>query len=263
MREKPKPTRDTCAVPFSLAVCVLSHVSLLASLVARPVAAQSFNYTTAFPHDTFVERITSRVSSKTGSATHDRDISRITRYVTSRVGDTLIVRADSMALRENLVRVIDTDGFVGGQWKLRLTSAGTAWVATYPFVPAELAEVSDPAPAMNDFFPPTPPAIAANSRGADLAHRAWERRADSAGAQRYHWRAAVGADGAYSARDSNVAVMSQGSVDEGDVAWDVVRGPLRWHRQISTSVTSRVRGRVVEATVKQEIVVVRAVSGGR
>ncbi len=160
-------------------------------------------------------------------------------------GDTLVVTADSLDLRETangVERVIDVDAVIGGRWLLTLATSGAAAVIARPFVPGDIADVSDIAIAMNDFFPVT---------------TVWRRLADSSGLSRYHWSADHHSDSSY-VTAGNVAVSATiDAKEEGDIAWNLGRGPVAWSRRVETTVTSRFAGRTSRAVISQRITVRR------
>jgi hypothetical protein len=174
--------------------------------------------------------------------------------------DTLVVTADTLALRETAdgaQRVIDVDAVIGGRWKLVLSARGDATVLTQPFVPGEIGDVSDIAIAMHDFFPPAPAVLAAGKHGIEAPERPWRRMADSAGLARYHWSQQRHGDSSYAAADSIAVQASVDTKEDGDVAWDLSRGPVAWSRRIATTATSRFAGRTNRAVIDQRIVVRR------
>lgn len=208
----------------------------------------------------FDERVHSDVTTYSGSAERQRTVVRTTRFGMAVRGDTLVVTADSLALQESADgadRAIDVDAVTGGRWKLMLDPGGAARVTTRPFVPAEVADVSDLGVAMDDFFPVAPPGGAAPGAAREVAGRTWRRLADSAGLARYRWSRRRQGDSSYVAADSVAIRTSSDSREDGDLAWDALRGPVAWSRRVETTVTSHFAGRTSRALVTQRIEVRR------
>ena len=194
---------------------------------------------------TFVEQLRTDVTSESGVAEQMRRIARTARFGVAMQGDTLVVTADSLDLRETangVERVIDVDAVIGGRWLVSLAASGAARVMARPFVPADVADVSDLAIAMNDFFPVT---------------TTWRRLTDSSGLSRYHWSADHHSDSSYVTAD-NVPVSATIDVkEEGDMAWSLARGPVAWSRRVEITATSRFAGRTNRALIHQRITVRR------
>jgi hypothetical protein len=223
-------------------------------------AAQSAQYPLNLADATFVEQVHSDVTTQAGTAELHRTIVRMARYSTATRTDTLVVTADSLHLDEtagNIHRPIDVDAVIGGRWKLVASGPGKTRVVDTPFVPGEVADVSDLGSAMDDFFPVAPPALAPGAQSTDTSQRVWRRLADSAREQRYHWSERRHGDSTSIGSDSVLVHAVVDTHEEGDLAWSAVRGPLAWARRIQTLVTSRFAGRTVRANVDQRIVVAR------
>jgi hypothetical protein len=189
----------------------------------------------------FLENVRTDVTSQSGTAEMVRRTVRGARFGVAVRGDTMAVTADSLALYESadgVQRTIDVDAVIGGRWTLTLAIGGNATVLTQPFVPGEIADVSDIAMAMNDFFPAT---------------TGWRRLADSAGLSRYHWSGQHHSDSSYVATDSVPVQASIDTKEDGDVAWDVARGPVAWSRLVETTAASRFSGRTSRAVITQRI----------
>ncbi|HEY8061317.1 MAG TPA: hypothetical protein VID74_00895 [Gemmatimonadales bacterium] len=222
--------------------------------------AQAARYPLNLAGATFVERVHSDVTTQSGTAELHRTILRLARYSTTTRIDTLVVTADSLDLDEtvdNRHRPVDVDAVIGGRWKLVADGLRKTTVVDAPFVPGEVADVSDLGSAMDDFFPMAPPALAPGAQSTDSLPRVWRRLADSASAQRYHWSERRHADSTSIGTDSIIVHAVVDTREEGDLAWSATRGPLAWMRRIQTMVTSRFAGRTVRANVDQRIVVAR------
>lgn len=210
----------------------------------------------------FDERIRSDVTTRTGDASHQRVILRTARFGILLAGDTLVVSADSLALSETsngATRALDTDGFVGGRYRMRLDSLGRAHLLERPFVPDELVEVSNLATAMDDFFPPAPPAMLSGTSVNDALGRQWRRLSDSSGVERYRWTFVDRDATPKPTLDSAASAVTTRLVlrEEAWLAWDGRRGPFAWERHIVTQAVTSVRGRLVQASVEQRIAVRR------
>jgi hypothetical protein len=222
--------------------------------------AQSSQYPLNLSGATFVEQVRSDVTSQSGTAELHRTIVRLARYSTAMRTDTLVVTADSLRLDEtsdNAHRVIDVDPVIGGRWKLVANGPGKTIVVDAPFVPGEVADVSDLGSAMDDFFPMAPPALAPGAQSTDSSQRVWRRLADSAAEQRYHWSERRRGDSTSIGADSIIVHAVVETREEGDLAWNAARGPVAWMRHIQTMVTSRFARHTVRANVDQRIVVAR------
>jgi hypothetical protein len=209
----------------------------------------------------FVETIRTEALTKVGTAELRRLVARDSRFSVTLHGDTLLVSADSVSLTEvadGHSRTIDTDGFVGGRYRLGLDAAGVATIWQRPFIPDDIADVSDLSRAMDDFFPPLPPAMAPGDAASDAAGRRWQRLADSSGSQRFRWSAQVSRDTAQVANDTVAVLIEESTHEESALAWSSSRGPLAWTRQIESNVSTRLRGRTIRATINQKIDVRRS-----
>lgn len=209
----------------------------------------------------FDETIRTEALTRAGSAELRRLVARESHFGVTLHGDTVVVSADSVTLTEvadGRSRTIDTDGFVGGRFRLRLDSTGAATLWQRPFIPDGMADVSDLSRAMDDFFPPLPPTMALGADTSDAAGRHWHRLADSSGSQRFRWSALVSRDTAQVANDTVPVLLEESTREESALAWSSARGPLTWSRQIESNVTTRLRGTTVRATINQRIDVRRS-----
>lgn len=232
---------------------------LLIPGVAQASVAQAYA-APALDGASFIEQVRSEVTTQSGGSELHRSILRWAQYHMTAHGDTVVVTADSLSLRQatdGISRIMDVDAVIGGRWRLTIDLAGRTTVFDRPFVPGDLADVSDVGRAMDDFFPVAPRAMAPGSAFVDALHRSWHRLADSAGRQRYRWSGDQGGDSSYVTADS-VLVHAVTSVHEdGTAAWAMAGGPVGWTRHIQTTVTSNFAGRTVRALVDQQIQVRR------
>jgi hypothetical protein len=193
----------------------------------------------------FLEQVRTDVTSETGVARQMRRVARTARFGVAARGDTLVVTADSLDLRETVdgvERTIEVDAVIGGRWILTLGANGAATVTTQPFVPGDVADVSDIGIAMSDFFPVT---------------TTWRRLADSSGVSRYHWSVEHHSDSSYVTADNVPVRATIDAKEEGEVAWSPARGPVAWSRRVETTATSHFAGRTSRAVVVQRIAVHR------
>lgn len=238
-------------------------LGILFLLLASPLSAQQpiphYNHA-ALAGTSFIEQVTSNVTTRTGTAERQRAISRTARFGVSVSGDTVVVSGDSLALSESadgVDRAFDARGFLGGRWRLFISASGAAQVQVRPFVPDDITEVSDVAAAMEDFFPHTPPALAVNASTTDTARTHWNRLTDSAGNQRYEWSFSRQHEGVRTVADTVPLQVHEVTRESGTLVWNPVGAPLAWTRLIHSEVTSAIRGRTVQAVVDQRIVVRR------
>jgi hypothetical protein len=155
----------------------------------------------------------------------------------------------------------DTDGLIGGRYRGVLGPEGKFVSRTQPFVPAEVAEVSDMAKALEDFFPQLPPApLHPGQVWADTSGLRIQRLADSAlsGVPLYRYALEV------TRKTRSVPVkydtvpltLEQISRERGTFVWHPTLGLLRRERTIvvETSVpASRSVPEPVRARVEQRI----------
>ncbi len=205
----------------------------------------------------YTESVRALVTTTSGSSRRERRIVRDARYTFVRRGDTTVVSADTIALRETSAsgtRTIDVDAVIGGKW--RLAHGSEMRVVERPHVPPEVAEVSDLGVAMDDFLPLAPPMLQAGAAASD-GGRNWARLADSAGLHRYRWKARTQRDTIRTVGDSVPMTSAEVTEERGNMVWLRGRGPISWRREVTTTVSTRLRGRVVRAEVEQVIEVRR------
>lgn len=233
---------------------------MLIPVLGHSLAAQALRFPASMAGTTFIERVHSDVIAASGTAERHRVIDRRAQYSTTLRGDTLVVNADSIRLDEtadNSRRSVDVDAVIGGRWKLVSGADHAVRVVDAPFVPGDVADVSDLGAAMDDFFPPVPPSLAPGGRLADSVRGDWRRLADSARVARYRWSVRRRTDSTSTGADSIPVEAQTDAREDGEMAWTPALGPLAWTRRIVTAVTSHFAGRTVRATVDQRIVVFR------
>ncbi|MEO5826349.1 MAG: hypothetical protein ABIR59_10710 [Gemmatimonadales bacterium] len=202
----------------------------------------------------YIESVRATVTTRSGGSVRERRLFRDALYRFTTHGDTTKVFADSILLAEieDAVRHdVDVDAVIGARWLM----LGRR-VVERPFVPQEIVEVSDLAVAMDDFLPPVPPALAVN-RGVVGRGAEWRRLADSGTVARFRWTIDATRDSTYLVADSVPLRASEDRTESGTGTWSTNGRPISWHREITSQVTSTVRGRIVHAQVTQVITVHR------
>ncbi len=106
--------------------------------------------------------------------------------------------------------------------------------------------VSDLARIGDDFFPPTPPAVAAGSTATAADARRWTRDPDLDGARHYRWSLQRTSDTTEVVADSTVVHRTERLREEGDGRWDAA-GPVGWTRRLEEETEGRFLGRTVRA----------------
>lgn len=163
----------------------------------------------------------------------------------------------------------DTEGLLGGRYRGTLSPVGRYLATARPFVPDEVAEVSDLGAAMDDLLPPLPPlALAVGEQWSDSAGLELRRLPDSAAGARTVQRLALRSRGesrrAAVRGDSAAIAARQETVEEGQVDWDPGTGFLRRSRRIVVETSVPVGGPVrapLRSRLEQEVVVERVASG--
>ena len=165
----------------------------------------------------------------------------------------------------------DTEGLLGGRYRGSLSPSGRYTAAARPFVPDEVAEVSDLGAAMDDLLPPLPPAaLAVGERWDDSAGLELRRLPDSvAGArlvQRLALRSRTENDRARVRGDTTAIAARQVTVEAGRVDWDAAEGFLRRTRHLVVETSVPAGGRVraaLRSRLEQDVVVERVGTTGR
>ncbi|MES2305451.1 MAG: hypothetical protein V4558_08085 [Gemmatimonadota bacterium] len=203
----------------------------------------------------FTESIRTEAITRISNSSRRRLVAREAHFSSTLHGDTLVVSADSVTLSEladGHSRTLDTDGFVGGLYRLLVDSIGRSTLIERPFVPDDIVEVSDLSRAMDDFLPPLPPELAIDG-SIDAGGRTWHRTADSSGMRRFRWSLRLSQDRTEAVGDSVPATIAGESRESGAMAWSPTRGPLAWTRRIESDITTRLRGQTIMASVVQRI----------
>jgi hypothetical protein len=199
----------------------------------------------------YVEVAATEIAVGTGEARRERTLRRRAEYDVHRAGDTVVVQATELDLTQASgaeVLHADTDGFVGGRWRLVSDSRGDLIVVERPFVPPAVLDLSDLAAIMDDFFPGVPPPLAVGDSAVDGSGRTWRRLADSTGLQRHAWSAAETGEAPQRVADSLAAVVRESTSEHGTGSWDGL-GVVAWQREIRTHTAARIEDVEVVADV--------------
>lgn len=197
---------------------------------------------------TYDERVRTTIRTQTGGATRLESVGREARWQVRAAGldtaltfeawyDSLHTWRDSP---EGRLRP-DTDGLIGGRFRGWVTASGLVTLGTRPFIPDELAEVSDLGTAFTTFLPALPDTaldvggIWDDGRGGRII-----RRADSTGSdatlQRFRWTRTV-TDTVHEVEADSLGYEIRSTMrEDGHLVWHPRLGPLAWHRDVVTEV---------------------------
>jgi hypothetical protein len=196
----------------------------------------------------FDERVRTTIRTQTGGATRLESVGREARWQVRAAGldtaftfeawyDSLHIWRDSPEGR----LLPDTDGLIGGRFRGWVTPGGLVTLSARPFIPDELAEVSDLGTAFTTFLPAVPDSsldvggIRDDGRGGRIL-----RRSDSTGADgplaRYRWTRTT-TDTLREVEADSLGYEIRSTVQEdGHLVWHPRLGPLAWHRDVVTEV---------------------------
>ena len=216
-----------------------------------PPPSDTFRYTAEqLACVSFHETSRGRLATQTGTRLRRETLTRegVLRLRARPTGSEIAIEAwyDSLALaRESPETTLspDTDGFIGGRYRGRLSPTGRYVAEARPFVPDEVAEVADLGGALDDLLPLLPSAaLAVGERWSDSAGLELRRLPDSLAGrrvvQRLEVRSRAESRKATIRGDTASIAARQVTVEQGSVEWDPRAGLLR-----------RVRHLVVETTV--------------
>ena len=153
-----------------------------------------------------------------------------------------------------------TDGMLGGRFRGVLSSDGDYRATSTPFVPDAISAIAAMETALNELFPPLPPArLVPGGTVTDGRGWAFDRLTDTLMADGTAWRLRLlRNDTTTVSVDWGNGRSSEGeSVEEerGRLLWQPGVGPLSWIRRITTLVTfptTAVSGLPVRTEVRQE-----------
>ena len=129
-------------------------------------------------------------------------------------------------------RSVDTDGVIGGRFLGMLQSGGRYFRTDAPFVPGEIAEITNLTAALDDLFPPVPGApLVVGQRWQDSTGWIISRQSDQKNLPRYR----VVGNRIQNSRlggDSLADTAQQVERETGLMLWDPAAGLMRWDRAI-------------------------------
>jgi hypothetical protein len=108
----------------------------------------------------------------------------------------------------------DTEGLLGGRWSGLLDPQGSYTSRAVPFIPDEVAGVTDLRGILQDFFPRLP-----DSTLGDGAI--------------WHWSMESVGDSTTAVDDSLAVPVHRESSESGSLVWSAGSGPVRWEREIT------------------------------
>jgi len=220
----------------------------------------------------FVERADADIRGETGGRTLNETGGRYARWVVRAVpagdsGARIEAWFDSLTIWRrsgDAVRSPDTDGVIGGRYRGLLSPDGGYARSASPFVPDQVAEFADLQDAFADLLPPLPPELLPPGgvwRGP--AGTTIERLGDSAAGpiQRYRLsRHSARQDVSLDGSDTLRIPVRQTTVEEGEFAWEPLRGLVSRSRTITVETDVPAGGAVrvpVRSRVVQRVTLVR------
>ena len=225
----------------------------------------------------FSERVRSQVRTQAGFGSREESVGRNAewRLVVDSVGPPLWITAwyDSLALWRSGPEgriTPDPDGIIGGWFKGVITESGIVTLKVLPFVPAEIAEVSDLSTAFATLLPRLPGrALPVGGTWQDSTGLRIFRRPDSlAGSrrlERYRWDQERTDTTYQTESDSLTFTVMTDAQESGELVWDSEWGPVAWKRSTATEITIPAAGSVLRparSRVVEEVVVSRRLSPG-
>jgi hypothetical protein len=133
-----------------------------------------------------------------------------------------------------------TDAVVGGLYAGHLTPTGRFQSRDSPYIPDELATVSELAGVLDDLLPPLPPIpLAVGASWADGGLRITRLRDGAAGGRRT-WRYRIQSkserEDTKMLPDSTAVEARRTEDEDGTMDWDPEAGPRRWEREVHVDV---------------------------
>lgn len=139
----------------------------------------------------------------------------------------------------------DAEGMLGGRWEGMLSAEGRYSGRDVPFIPDEVAEITDLRGLLGDFFPSLAPGTL---------------KVASARDSRYEWNIKARADTTGTVSDTIDLPMRRESEETGTLTWDLRLGPVEWERTITVNGNITAAGpirRNIRSVVTQRIRVTR------
>lgn len=181
--------------------------------------------------------------------------------------DSLAVWREGSGVRT----VPETDGVIGGRFRGALTALGAYRSEESPFVPDDVAAVSDVAGALADFFPPLPERALAVGETLQ-AEQGWritrlgDEVSEGRRMARYRLERSLEAEAAGRFADSTPVEARRTETEAGVLQWDPERGLVRWERTIrATAAVPAGPGvpRAFRTAIRQRVLVERMPGLGR
>ncbi|HEY7634086.1 MAG TPA: hypothetical protein VH763_00955 [Gemmatimonadales bacterium] len=159
----------------------------------------------------------------------------------------------------------DTDGLIGGRYRVRLSRSGSATVVSQPFIPDELREVADFSDALAELLPQVPPRpLEAGETWTDSAGLEIRRLADSVAAGSTIVRLEVHdrheTTKAPLENDTASVELQQTTEERGQIDWATGVGLMRRQRDILVETAIPPRGPIrqpVRSRLEQHISITR------
>ncbi len=139
----------------------------------------------------------------------------------------------------------DAEGLLGGRWQGTLSPEGHYTRSEAPFIPDEVAEITDLRGELSDFFP----LLASASFKPSSPHDA-----------RYSWSLKARTDTTGAVNDTLALPMRRENQEDGSLTWDRKLGPIQWERTIVVNGSIAAAGpirRSIRSVVTQRIRVTR------
>jgi hypothetical protein len=169
----------------------------------------------------------------------------------SSAGVSLEAWYDSLSLRRRAAESevsADTDGLIGGRYRGLLRPAGTYVEIARPFIPDEVAEVADLAPAARDLLPPLPPTALQPGESWRDGGVELTRLPDTTigGRPMLHFRMDARAEASQVVPhgDTVPVPLRQITTERGDIYWSLASGLIRRTRDITVEASIPSGGRI-------------------
>ncbi len=202
----------------------------------------------------FRESVRSELRSESGGrireTTTERDGTWRFRARAAPAGLVLEGWFDSLSIRQrsgDTTLTPETDGLVGGRYRGVLSAAGRYRSEVRPFVPDEIAEVTDAGAALDDLLPALPPrALRPGEEWRDSLGVRITRLPDSSGTrlQRYALEVRREEREKVPRGDTVPVALRQTTVENGGLVWDPTAGLVSRNRKITVETSIPASGRI-------------------